>query len=113
MRAVLLVAVGLLSVMSGPSLAQEASASVKETRCWVGNVTFSAGVGINAGGGVAVCNAGSGWGAGKADTPIAGCLLEGKLSSAGAIVGIRNSDTMLLQCDPSGRWVTIETAGKQ
>lgn len=111
MRFALLLALGLLSVGSSPAFAQEAS--IKETRCWAGNVAFSAGVGINAGNGVAVCNAGTGWAEAKADTPVAGCLLEGKLSSAGAILGIRNSDTMLLQCDTSGRWVTLETAAKQ
>jgi hypothetical protein len=111
MRFALLFALGLLSVGNIPAFAQEAS--VKETRCWVGNVTFSAGVGINAGDGTAVCNAGTGWAQAKANTPVAGCLLEGKLSSAGAIVAIRNNDTMLMQCDVTGRWVTIETAAKE
>jgi len=111
MRLALLLALGFVSVGNVQAFAQEAS--VKETRCWVGNVTFSAGVGINAGSGTAVCNAGTGWALGKADTPVAGCLLEGKLSSAGAIVGIRNNDSTLLQCDVTGRWVKIETASKE
>jgi hypothetical protein len=111
MRLALVLVVGLLVLPSSPASAQEASA--KETRCWLGNVTFSAGVGVNAGTGTAVCNAGSGWTAAKADTPVAGCLLEGKLSSAGAIVGIRNNDSMLLQCDVTGRWVTLEAAAKE
>ena len=90
----------------GPALAQEAS--VKETRCWVGDVVFSAGAGINAGKAVAVCEAGSGWREAGADSPVIGCLLEGELSSVGAVVGIRNNDRMVLQCDASGRWTTLE-----
>jgi hypothetical protein len=98
------------SVPCSFTLAQEAS--VRETRCWAGDVTFSAGVGINVGEGIAVCTPGSGWTEAEADTPVAGCLLEGKLSSAGAVVGIRNSDTLLLQCDTSGRWTTIVPGAK-
>ena len=70
------------------------------------------GMGINVGEGIAVCKAGSGWIEAEADAPIAGCLLEGKLSSAGAVVGVRNSDTLLLQCDVGGRWMTIEPGAK-
>ena len=109
MRALLVVVLGLSAVMAAPAFAQEAS--VKETRCSVGNVAFSSGMGISAGEGVAVCDAGT-WLVGKADTPVAGCLLDGKLSSAGAIVGVRNSESMLLQCDASGRWVVLETTAK-
>lgn len=109
--ALLLLAIGLLALPSGAAMAQDASA--KETRCWVGNVTFSAGAGISAGNGTAVCNAGTGWAEAKADAPVAGCLLEGKLSSAGAIVGIRNNAAMLLKCDVTGRWVMIEAAAKE
>lgn len=108
MRAALVL--GLLAIGAAPGVAQEAS--VRETRCWVGDIAFSAGAGINAGEGAALCKAGVGWIKAEADTPVAGCLLEGKLSSAGAIVGIRNNDSMLLQCDTSGRWVTIETPTK-
>ncbi|WP_375450946.1 hypothetical protein [uncultured Devosia sp.] len=105
-----LILVGLLMLPQAPAFAQEASAS--ETRCWVGNITFSAGMAISAGDGTAVCKAGSGWTKAEAATPVAGCLLEGKLSSAGAIVGIRNNDSLLLQCDAGGRWVTIDTAAQ-
>ena len=105
MRAALAVASVMLC---GPALAQEAS--VKETRCWVGDVTFSAGAGINAGKSAAVCEAGSGWKVAEAGTPVIGCLLEGELSSVGAVVGIRNNDSLVLQCDASGRWMTIAAA---
>lgn len=84
---------------------------MKETRCWVGDVTFSAGAGINAGDSTAVCQAGSGWKEAEAGAPVIGCLLEGELSSIGAVVGIRNNDTLLLQCDVSGRWTTIGSGG--
>ena len=97
----------LVCLLCGPALAQEAS--VKETRCWVGDVAFSAGAGINAGKAVAVCEAGNGWKQAAADAPIIGCLLEGELSSVGAVVGIRNNDSLVLQCDVSGRWTTLET----
>ncbi len=110
MRFLLVLALSVLSIASGPSFAQEASAG--ETRCWVGGVTFSAGAGINAGDGVAVCKAGTGWAAAEATVPVAGCLLEGKLSSAGAVVGVRNADNLLLQCDASGRWVTLAAEAK-
>ena len=102
MRAALIAALALLC---GPVLAQEAS--IKETRCWVGDVTFSAGAGINAGGSAAVCEAGSGWKVAEVGAPVIGCLLEGELSSVGAVVGIRNNDSLLLQCDASGRWTTL------
>ena len=105
----------LLAVTTGPAVAQDASASasVRDSRCWVGGVTFSAGMGINVGDGVAVCKAGAGWTLEEAKAPVAGCLLDGKLSSAGAVVSIRNNDSMLLQCDPTGRWVTLEAAAKE
>lgn len=105
MRAAWFVALGLLALPAGPALAQEAS--VRETRCWVGDVTFSPGAGINAGESAAVCQAGAGWQEAEAGAPVIGCLLEGELSSVGAVVGIRNNDTLMLQCDVSGRWVTI------
>jgi hypothetical protein len=113
MRLAAVFLLALLAVPSGTVVAQEASASIRETRCWVGGVTFSAGMGINAGDGVAVCKAGSGWTLQEAKAPVAGCLLDGKLSSSGAVVSIRNNDSMLLQCDSTGRWVTIETAAKE
>lgn len=103
MRAGLVLA--LLPLLTGPTLGQEAS--VKETRCWVGDVTFSAGSGINAGKAVAVCEAGIGWKEAEAGAPVLGCLLEGELSSVGAVVGIRNNDSLLIQCDASGRWTTL------
>ena len=110
MRAAWLVVVPLLALTAGPALAQEAS--VKETRCWVGDVTFSPGAGINAGESVSICQAGTGWQKADAGSPVIGCLLEGELSSVGAVVGIRNNDTLLLQCDVSGRWVTIGSDGR-
>ena len=108
MRTRLLV-LALLPAMAAPALAQEAS--LRETRCWVGDVTFSAGAAINAGDTAAVCQAGNGWKQAEADAPVIGCLLEGELSSVGAVVGIRNTDTLLLQCDASGRWTTLSSAG--
>ena len=109
MRAARLLALALLALPAGPTFAQEAS--VKETRCWVGDVTFSPGAGINAGESVSVCQAGTGWQEAAAGAPVIGCLLEGELSSVGAVVGIRNNDTLMLQCDVSGRWVTIGSDG--
>ena len=105
MRAALPVLMGLAPLLSGPTLAQEAS--VKETRCWVGDVAFSAGAGINAGQSASICEAGSGWKQAEAGASVIGCLLEGELSSVGAVLGIRNNDTLLLQCDASGRWVIL------
>lgn len=102
-----LLVLALLHVLASPALAQEAS--IKETRCWVGDVAFSAGAAINAGETVAVCQAGSGWRQAESNAPVFGCLLEGKLSSVGAVVGIRNNDTLLLQCDASGRWTTLNS----
>ena len=109
MRSARLMALALLAFPIGPAIAQEAS--VKETRCWVGDVTFSAGAGINAGESVAICRSGTGWQEAEAGAPIIGCLLEGELSSVGAVVGIRNNDTLMLQCDSNGRWVTIGSDG--
>lgn len=109
MRGARLLVLALLAAPAGPTLAQEAS--VRETRCWVGDVTFSAGAGINAGESVAVCQSGTGWTEAEAGAPVVGCLLEGELSSVGAVVGIRNNDTLMLQCDVNGRWMTIGSDG--
>jgi hypothetical protein len=109
MRTARLLALVLLVLPAVPTLAQEAS--VKETRCWVGDVTFSPGAGINAGESAAICQLGTGWQEADAGSPVIGCLLEGELSSVGAVVGIRNNDTLMLQCDVSGRWVTIGSDG--
>ena len=106
MRAALVLVLGFATMMGGPTAAQEAS--LRETRCWVGDVAFSAGAAVNAGDGIAICQAGSGWQRAEADALVAGCLLEGKLSSIGAVVGIRNNDSLLLQCDATGRWSTIK-----
>jgi len=105
MRPARFLAACLLVFLCGPAVAQEAS--IRETRCWVGDVTFSSGMGIGAGDGAAVCEPGIGWKAAKADTPVAGCLLEGELSSVGAVVGIRNNDTLLLRCEANGSWTTM------
>ena len=110
MRATLVLVFGLLAISADPGAAQEAS--VRETRCWVGDVAFSAGAGINGGEGATVCKAGIGWAAAETGAPVAGCLLEGKLSSAGAVVGVRNRDDVLLQCGPDGRWAMLETETK-
>ena len=110
MRIARLLCLVLFALGVAQALAQEAS--VKETRCWVGDVTFSAGAGINAGDATAVCRAGTGWQEAEAGGPVIGCLLEGELSSVGAVVGIRNNDTLMLQCDPSGRWITIGSDGE-
>ena len=106
MRAARFLAVAVLAFSAAPALAQEAS--VKETRCWVGDIAFSAGAGINAGPAVALCEAGTGWKQAEAGAPVLGCLLEGKLSSVGAVLGIRNNDSLLIQCDASGRWTVLE-----
>lgn len=108
MRAALVLFLGFTTMLGSPVAAQEAS--LRETRCWVGDVTFSASMGINGGDGIAVCQAGSGWQPAKAGTLVAGCLLEGELSSIGAVVGIRNNDSLLLQCDAAGRWTTISAS---
>ena len=106
MRAAGLLGLAVFALLGGPTVAQEAS--IKETRCWVGDVAFSAGAGINAGPAVAVCEAGTGWKQAGAGAPVLGCLLEGKLSSVGAVLGIRNNDSLLIQCDASGRWTVLE-----
>ena len=108
MLARLAITVLALATLGTSAHGQEASASIRETRCWIGDVAFSAGMAIGLGEGAAVCEAGVGWQEETAGVAIAGCLLEGKLSSVGAVLGIRNNDSLLLQCDASGRWVTIE-----
>lgn len=86
--------------------AQEASA-VRETRCWLGSVTFSSGALVNTGNGVSVCESDAGWRPRDEPAEAAGCLLEGELSSVGAVVGISNNDRMWLSCGSDGRWSTI------
>jgi hypothetical protein len=106
MRSAALVGFGFLLMLASPTAAQEAS--VRETRCWVGDVVFSAGMSVNMGDEVAVCEAGTGWRLAGKDVAVAGCVLEGEFSSVGAVVGIRNSDEIALQCDRNGHWVTLE-----
>ena len=109
MRCELLLIVGVVAGMaSSPTVAQEAS--VSETRCWVGDVAFSPGMGLNVGEGVAVCEVGSGWKSVDVKGPVAGCLLEGELSSIGAVVSIRNNDDLVLQCEAGGQWAIIEAS---
>jgi hypothetical protein len=93
-----------LALLQAPAFAQEAGG---DTRCFLGSKTFSAGAAMSAGSGTMVCEAGS-WVAAEGDA--AGCLLEGELSSVGAVVGINNNDTMSLQCAAGGRWETIPIA---
>lgn len=107
MRAALGVALGLFAVLSGPASAQE-TAVVREARCWIGSSTFSAGAAMSVGDAVAVCDSTSGWKAPAVAVSASGCLLEGKLSSTGAILGVRNGDTMLVKCDAGGTWVTVD-----
>ena len=106
MRAALIAALGMIAVLGGPAAAQE-SVVVRETRCWLGSVTFSAGASMSVGNGVATCEGDDIWQAGAADSIAAGCLLEGKLSSVGAVVGISNNDVLSLQCASNGTWATL------
>ena len=106
MRPAWVLAVLASLLLGGHSTAQETV--VREARCWLGSSTFSAGATMNAGDGVAVCDATTGWQATSPDSSAAGCMLEGDLSSVGAVVGVRNNDTVLLRCESSGSWVTID-----
>jgi hypothetical protein len=99
------VAFGLLQM---PVLAQDAADT--EARCFLGSVTFSSGAAMSAGSGTMACQSG-GWVETEGDA--AGCLLEGELSSVGAVVGINNNDTLSLQCAPNGRWETIPVAAAE
>ena len=110
MRGALAFALGLTAVLSGPSHAQETV--VGEARCWIGSSTFSPGSSMYVGDSIATCDAASGWRASEATVSAAGCLLDGKLSSAGALVDLRNSDSLLLECDAGGRWVKLEQEPK-
>ena len=108
-RKPLVAGIAVAALMLSPLSAFAQEASIKETRCWVDDVAFSAGAAINAGETTAVCQAGSGWKQSEGNATAVGCLLEGELSSVGAVVGIRNNDTLLLQCDASGRWATLSS----
>lgn len=108
MRAVLLALLATLPLSTVSATAQEAAA-VRETRCWLGSVTFSSGASIYAGDGVAVCEGEGGWRETEGRDAAAGCLLEGELSSPGAVVGISNNDRLSLQCGEDGRWVAIDS----
>ena len=92
------------AVIAAPARSQE-TAVPKETRCWLGSVTFSAGALMNSGAGVTACVADRGWVAQEGEAgDSAGCLLDGDLSSAGAVVGVSNNDQFWLQCEADGRW---------
>ena len=110
MHAALAFALGLTAVVSGPGHAQDQA--VGEARCWIGSSTFSAGASMYVGDSIATCAAASGWKASEATVSAAGCLLDGKLSSAGALVDLRNSDSLLLECAAGGRWVKVEQEPK-
>lgn len=103
LRLLIIVVAGALG--ASPALSQEATG---ETRCWLGSVTFSSGAVMNSGSGPMVCEADVGWRAAEEATDAAGCLLEGDLSSVGAVVGISNNDMLSLQCGADGRWTTLD-----
>lgn len=107
MRLIFTSVVVMLALLGGGASAQE-SAVVRETRCWLGSVTFSSGAAVNTGAGVSVCEADQGWQRSDADAEAAGCLLEGELSGVGAVVGISNNDRMWLRCESDGHWSTVE-----
>ncbi len=107
MRAALAFALGLPLLLAGPSGAQESAP--REERCWIGGSTFSVGAAMRVGDAVARCGGAAGWVAPDAPLSAAGCLLDGELSSVGALVGVRNSDSLVLSCTADGQWVTLET----
>lgn len=107
MRLICTLLVVTLALLGGGAFAQENTAP-RETRCWLGSVTFSSGAAVNTGTGVSVCQADQGWRETDTDTEAAGCLLEGDLSAVGAVVGISNNDRMWLRCGVDGRWSTVE-----
>lgn len=109
MRRGLVVAAFAALVLTGAAQAQEGTV-VRETRCWLGSVTFSSGAQMHTGEGVAVCEGEAGWR--QVEGQSSGCLLGGDLSSVGAVVGISNNDRLSLQCGQDGRWLTIEAAPK-
>jgi hypothetical protein len=96
-----------MASLGGGAWAQESSPP-RETRCWLGSVTFSSGAAVNTGAGVSICEADQGWQQTDTDVEAAGCLLEGELSGVGAVVGISNNDRMWLRCESDGRWSTVE-----
>lgn len=107
MRAPLVFALGVSALLSGPSGAQESGP--REERCWIGSSTFSLGAAMRVGDAVARCDGVAGWVAPDAPLSAAGCLMDGELSSVGALVGVRNSDSLVLSCAADGRWVTLES----
>lgn len=112
MRATLFL-IGAFGLILGGSVAAQDKPGVSQTRCFLGSLTFSAGAQANVGDGTAVCKGDSSWQKVQSDASAAGCILEGKLSSSGAIVGIDNNDQLSLQCDASGRWVTVANKGEE
>lgn len=108
MRALLVGALALGALASGPAAGQDKAA--REARCWIGSSTFSVGATMFVGQSVAVCDASGAWMASDESLSAAGCLLEGKLSSAGAVVGVRNSEAMLLECGADGQWADRQAA---
>lgn len=106
MRAALVAALYMIVVLGGPAAAQD-GAAMSETRCLLGSVSFSAGASMSVGNGVATCEGDDVWQATASGSMAAGCLLEGKLSSVGAVVGISNNDALSLQCGSDGTWATL------
>lgn len=106
MRTALACALGLSILLVGPGNAQEAGP--REERCWIGSSTFSIGAAMRVGDGVARCDGAAGWVSPDAPMSAAGCLLDGELSSVGALVGVRNSDSLVLSCTADGQWVKLE-----
>ena len=97
------------ALLGVPVMAQD-NAVVRETRCWLGSVTFSSGALMDTGSGVMACVADRGWVAQDGEAgDAAGCLLDGDISSVGAVIGISNNDRQWLQCEANGRWTVIES----
>jgi hypothetical protein len=113
MRAILVLS-ALAAVWNvAPALSQEAAVA-QETRCWLGSVTFSSGSLMNTGTGVKTCVGDKGWIAEAESGDAAGCLLDGELSSVGAIVSVSNADQLWVRCETDGRWSqVVSDAGGQ
>lgn len=90
-----------LMTFSAPVSAQTTEV-IKETRCWLGSLTFSPNSTIRASDKVMICALSGLWE--PTDKPASGCIREGKLYSIGSVEGVPNSKSDFLTCDESGVW---------
>ena len=90
-----------------PAFAQETSHATEQGRCWVASESFTPGASIRSGDEVVECQPDFSWA--PTVRSAAGCILEGELSSVGAVVDAGPATSNVkTRCRADGSWENVE-----